>query len=88
MITIEKITWQDSTFSKGWHGKDDFNGVVNLDDAIETVGFVVHDAPEKIIVAQSIGTQVGDLLAIPVSAIRERIVIATAEITLNDDNDL
>lgn len=71
-----RVHWQDSACSTGWHKADEITEFCNTSiSKIETVGWLVFDAPDYIVVAQSMGKLVADnLLQIPRFAITDLFI--------------
>lgn len=73
-LKILAVEWVDSASVNGglWVDKDRIdNEAMTLDGlAQRTVGFLVEESDEVLLVAQSIGDQLGAVLAIPKLAIR------------------
>lgn len=66
-FTVIRVHWVDASAYPGWHSKDELDTVIASPlPVMETVGWLVHDCPEFVVIAQTVnGTKAGDLLRIP-----------------------
>lgn len=66
------IDWIDSHSAAGWHQRDEALPWINASDmSVNTVGWLIEDTPDYIVVASSINpNEFGDLFKIPRFALK------------------
>lgn len=63
---VVRVHWLDASFRPGWYNSDAIDEVAADTVKIESVGWLVKDEPECIVLAMSVGEyRAGELLRIP-----------------------
>lgn len=79
---VRRVSWVDSASVNGglWVTADEIDPAVLTIEGLtqETVGFVVDESDDVLLLAQSIGDRFGAVLAIPKVAILKRAVFTRA----------
>src|SRR5271155_2278730 len=82
-MKIEYVTWQDSSAPRGTWCDKDMAAVDVADMTVQSVGFVVFEDEERVVLAHSVmGDNVGAPITIPKRSIVSRLQISPNNIEL------
>lgn len=73
VYNVVRVHWIDASQYPGWHSKDELDVLIATPAPVmETVGWLVHDCPEFVVIAQSVSEfRAADLLRIPRAYIKD-----------------
>jgi hypothetical protein len=72
---VARVHWLDASFHPGWHSSDEMDAIASDGCAFESVGWLVKDEPDYVVLAMSVGkTKAGELLKIPRAYIKEMFI--------------
>jgi len=77
-LQIAHIEWGDADSLVGWHNRDVIEGYIQSPPSqMKSVGWLLHDGDDCVILAQSVGThKAADLIKIPRAMVRNIHVLA------------
>ena len=74
-----RVHWEDATHRSGWHSVDELQDIINEGFMVETLGWLVHEDDDCIVVAQSVSRyRMAELSRIPKAYIKDRMEIANS----------
>lgn len=83
-MKVAHIQWIDSESLRGWTEKDEFKKFIEATpEPIHSVGFLAYEDEKSVVLLQTVGDNVTEMIKIPKAVIRYRAILAELDVDLD-----